>query len=443
VARRVSSAIDFDVAVVGASIAGCTAARLFAQAGARVALIERRPDPAAYKVVCTHQILPSACSTIGRLGLEPLLHARGAPRTQAEFWSPYGGWFGFPRADPGGWGVTRRTLDPLLRELAAGTPGVELLAGNTVIALSNADHQPARLELQRSNGTTGAVRARLLVGADGRGSTIARLAQAPGRIRPHNRFFYFAYWRGVQPSDNVARGWLLDPDAAASFPNEDGLTVLVTGPHRSRLPEFQHDREGAYASMLAALPDGPDLSEAQRVSKLIGKLEMPNVMRPAGGRGVAFVGDAALATDPLFGVGCTFAFLSAEWLVDETAGALVERRGLDSALARYRRKVAWRLGPHHVTIAEYSSGRKTLPWERAVFRAATTDPVVSLALGEVIARERTPLRLLDPAVLRRLLVRGDRQGHSTAPSRQRDRALPGVSQATARMANRAPLTLPI
>src|SRR6476620_4790566 len=109
----------FDVVVVGASISGCTAARLFALAGARVALIERRPDPAAYKVVCTHQILPSATPTIERLGLGRLLEARGVPRTQAEFWTPYSGWFGFPADGRDGWGVTRRTLDPLLREVAS------------------------------------------------------------------------------------------------------------------------------------------------------------------------------------------------------------------------------------------------------------------------------------------------------------------------------------
>jgi flavin-dependent dehydrogenase len=38
---------DYDVAVVGASIAGCTAAILFARRGARVALIESHGDPAA------------------------------------------------------------------------------------------------------------------------------------------------------------------------------------------------------------------------------------------------------------------------------------------------------------------------------------------------------------------------------------------------------------
>src|SRR5207244_615396 len=87
---------EFDVAVVGASVAGCTAARLFAQSGARVALIEQRNDPAAYKVVCTHAILTPSTPTIERLGLAPMLTERGVPRTWAEFWTPYGGWFGLP-----------------------------------------------------------------------------------------------------------------------------------------------------------------------------------------------------------------------------------------------------------------------------------------------------------------------------------------------------------
>src|SRR4051794_34292541 len=109
---------DFDVAIVGASIGGCTAARFYALAGARVALIEKRPDPDAYKVVCTHQILSSATPTIQRLGLAERLEARGAVRSHPTTWSPYGGWMRFPSDGPHGYGVTRRTLDPMLRELA-------------------------------------------------------------------------------------------------------------------------------------------------------------------------------------------------------------------------------------------------------------------------------------------------------------------------------------
>jgi choline dehydrogenase-like flavoprotein len=111
------------VVVVGASVAGCTAARLFAPAGARVALIERRDDPAAYKVTCTHAVVSSATPTIERLGLAPLLIERGVPRTWADFWTPYGGWFRTPDDFPDGWGVTRRTLDPMLRDLAVNTSG--------------------------------------------------------------------------------------------------------------------------------------------------------------------------------------------------------------------------------------------------------------------------------------------------------------------------------
>src|SRR4051812_18331456 len=113
----------------------------------------------------------------------------------------------------------------------------------------------------------------------------------------------------------------MEPDCAYTFPNEDRLCVVLGGPHRDRLPEFRSDLEGAYMRYVRALPDAPDLSGATRESKLIGKLDLPNVSRPAARPGLAFVGDAALATDPLWGVGCGWAFQSAEWLADETGHA--------------------------------------------------------------------------------------------------------------------------
>jgi flavin-dependent dehydrogenase len=51
---------QYDIAIVGASIAGCEAAIFFGRAGARVALIERDRDPAGYKRLCTHYIQASA-----------------------------------------------------------------------------------------------------------------------------------------------------------------------------------------------------------------------------------------------------------------------------------------------------------------------------------------------------------------------------------------------
>jgi 2-polyprenyl-6-methoxyphenol hydroxylase-like FAD-dependent oxidoreductase len=227
-------------------------------------------------------------------------------------------------------------------------------------------------------------------------------------VRPHNRFFYFAYWRGIEQARTArgpsVRAWLLDPDAAAQFPNEDDLTLLVAAFHRSRLAGVRDDLEGSYLRHLASLPDGPDLSDAERVSRLIGKLEVPNVIRPAARPGIGFVGDAALATDPLFGVGITFAFQSAEWLVDETSGALGGGHELDDALRRYRRKFLWRLGLHHLQIADFSTGHKMRRLERLAFGKAPADAVVARAFGGVLARESSPLRLLDPRVAGRLLI---------------------------------------
>jgi flavin-dependent dehydrogenase len=293
----------------------------------------------------------------------------------------------------------------MVRELAVGTPGVEYFPGETVVRVLGDRDGVEGLEVERPDHRRRALRATLTVAADGRGSTVARLARVPARVLPHNRFVYFAYWRGVHTPATEARVWLLDPDAVAVFPNEDGLTLIGAVPHKARLPEFRADPEAAYGRMIGSLADGPGLAGAERMSKLVGKLEMPNAMRPAARPGLAFVGDAALATDPLFGVGCGWAFQSAEWLVDETRAALLGdgRGGLDAALDRYRRAFRRRLGPHHLQIADYSTGRRMRLNERLIFRAAARDPVLGAAVEKVATRRSTLLPLLDLRLLPRLL----------------------------------------
>jgi 2-polyprenyl-6-methoxyphenol hydroxylase-like FAD-dependent oxidoreductase len=397
---------EFDVVVSGASIAGCASARLFALAGARVALVERRPDLAAYKVVCTHQIQSSAAPAIERLGLAPALERAGAVRSRAAAWTPYGGWLCFPADAPPGYALSRRRLDPILRELAVGTPGVEYFPGHRTVGVLGDRDRVEGIEIERPDRRRRSLAASLTVAADGRGSPIARLARVPARIRPHNRFAYFAYWRGVRTPESEARVWMLDPDGAAVFPNEHGLTLIAAVAHRARLPEFRADPEGAYRRMVGALPEGPRLDDAERTSELIGKLDMPNAMRPAARPGLAFVGDAALATDPLFGVGCGWAFQSAEWLVEETRSALLDGGHLDAALDRYRRAFRRRLGPHHMQIADYATGRPFRLNERIAFRAAARDPAVGAAFEEFVTRRSTVARLFDPRLAARVLASG-------------------------------------
>jgi 2-polyprenyl-6-methoxyphenol hydroxylase-like FAD-dependent oxidoreductase len=232
------------------------------------------------------------------------------------------------------------------------------------------------------------------------------MARVPGRVKPHGRFFYWAYWRGIRPATSRSRMWLLDPDAAYTFPNEDDLTVVLLAPHRARLEAFRDDLEGAYARMVEALPDAPDLACATRESKILGKLELPNVLRLAARPGLAFIGDAALAGDPLWGVGCGWAFQSADWLVERTAAALVGRGDLDEALRAYRRTHLRRLLPHYLMISDIASGRPINPVERRLYRAAARDRRVWRAMEQVGSRRRSPASVLSPRVIARVLRPG-------------------------------------
>lgn len=395
----------YDVAIVGASVGGCTAARLFAQRGARVALIEKRPAVDAYKTVCTHFIQPSATPTIEKLGLAPLIEEHGAIRNSIELWSRASGWI--PLSDDApfyGYSVTRRTLDPILRKLAADTPGVDLMLGWTATGLRG-NGRPGGLEVEDRSHSRRQIDAKLVVAADGRDSGIARLAHVPGRVRPHGRFFYWSYWRGVRPEGETkrARMWMLNPDCAYTFPNEDDLTLVLVGPHRDRLPDFRADLEGAYMRMVRSLPDAPAFGDAERESRILGKLDLPNVIRPAARPGLAFVGDAALACDPLWGVGCGWAFQSAEWLVDETAGALSGDGDLDAALDRYARLHRRRLAPHHLMITDIAGGRPLNAFERRMSRVAIHDPLVRRTFEAIGSRRALPASLFRPRVLARVL----------------------------------------
>ena len=116
-------AAKYDVAIVGASLSGCTAATLLSRAGARVALIEKSPDPGAFKRMCSHLVQASAVPTIERLGLyEPILEAGGV-RSRNHAWTRWG-WIE-PTADRHAYclNLRRERLDPMVRELAAGEAG--------------------------------------------------------------------------------------------------------------------------------------------------------------------------------------------------------------------------------------------------------------------------------------------------------------------------------
>jgi flavin-dependent dehydrogenase len=371
-----TDADKYDVIIIGASIAGCTAATLYARCGVRVALLERRSDLNAHKVLCTHYIQPCAYPTIAELGLVGELEAAGAVRNSANYWTRWG-WIrpevpGGPRLLPHGYNIRRKTLDPMLRRLAIGTKGVDGLLGHTVNQLIAEGDRVVGVA-----GTTGQdtfeLRARLVVGADGKDSAVARLANTPTKIIDNDRFSYFAHFRGLpRPEHDVTLSWFREPDVAYAMPNDGDIIVIAAIPSKDRIGEFKSDLEGAYRKFVKSLPGAPDIDDAEPVGKIVGTVNYPLIIREPVGRGYALIGDAALTSDPLWGVGCGWAFQSAQWLVEATSSAVQSTADLDHALTTYRKQRA-KLSGHQFLITDYASGRPFNHIEKLMFSAAARD----------------------------------------------------------------------
>jgi flavin-dependent dehydrogenase len=155
-----------------------------------------------------------------------------------------------------------------------------------------------------------------------------------------------------------------------------------------------------------------------------GKLDMTNVANRPVAPGLALVGDAALAIDPLWGVGCGWALQSAEWLADSVAPALLGEEPVSRGLRRYRRRHGRALRGHAAMMYDYAGGRRLNPIERMLFTAATYDDDLARIMEAFGSRRIGPAQMMltatpraAAATLRHRLGAGNRvRGKAGTPS---------------------------
>lgn len=392
---RARSATPFDAVVVGASLAGSAATILLARRGLRVALVDRRPDASAYKRVCGHFVQSSALPALERIGVLGAMLDAGAVRSRFRVRSPWG-WIEAPPVSkvPAGINLRRERLDPLLRERAAAAPGVELVLGERVTGLVRAGGAVAGVRTAARDGRERTLRARLVVGADGRDSAVARLAGLRTHRHRHGRFAHSGYFAGSPPAGSPdATVWCGGAQWGMAFPTDAGLTLYVAMDLLARRGPFRADRAAALVDFLAARPDPPPIREAALVSDVVGRVDMTSIRRAPVGPGVALVGDAALAADPLWGVGCGWAFQSSDWLDSSAGPALCGAEPLSRGLARYRRRRRRALLAHALLIENYATGRDLYAPERLMFAAGVHDHSVAERLNALVTRNAGPLRI--------------------------------------------------
>ena len=237
--------------------------------------------------------------------------------------------------------VRRLLLDPILMG-AAQAAGAEVWMGAKVTALVRDRGRVTGVRVAR-NGSEQSLEARLVVGADGRNSTVARLAGSRKyNLTPNERLFYWSFFEGTDPGAEptvVFHRW--SGTFVLGIPADSGLYQVLSLPELSELQRFRQSLEESHLEYIRRCdPVAQALSGARRVGKLFGMLRWEGFFREATGPGWVLAGDAGHFKDPSLGQGIQDAFRQVEVLAPAILGAISRPPSeLDEALAGWAR---WR-----------------------------------------------------------------------------------------------------
>jgi 2-polyprenyl-6-methoxyphenol hydroxylase-like FAD-dependent oxidoreductase len=240
---------EFDVIVVGARCAGSPLAALLARRGVKVALVEQATFPC--DTLSTHILEAEALAFLERLGVMHEIRATGAPlidRVDARQEDlEYITTIPQPSGGVGGTASVRRTLlDPILAQAAA-EAGADLRMASKVTGLVEERGRVAGVRLAHNDSQT-TLRARLVVGADGRKSTIAGLVGARKyNLTPNERFAYWSFFEGVPLASDPAfvfHRW--DDRLVIATHADSGLYQVMISPDLRDLARFRDDLEGSF-----------------------------------------------------------------------------------------------------------------------------------------------------------------------------------------------------
>ena len=323
--------------VVGARCAGSPLATALAQRGLHVCLLDRSRFPS--ETLSTHVIQPQGVAVLGRLGvLNDVLDAGAVSLSRFLLVSDDARIDA--AIDPEEFGgpalcIRRLTLDSVLVE-AAGAAGADVRTGTAVRGLLREGDRVVGVETDK-----GPLRARLVVGADGRRSTVADEAGASEYFRaPAGRMFAWAYFEGVSGGDGQLRLGSLGELNFAASPTDAGLYMAAVCPSLSVKDAFLADREASYLAGLEAWPELAGLlAGASRVGPIRVMASWHGYFREAAGPGWVLLGDAGNFKDPSPAQGIADALRQAESLAEAIEAGLDDAGEIDGELRRWWR---WR-----------------------------------------------------------------------------------------------------
>ena len=360
----------YDAIVIGARCAGSPTAMLLARQGYRVLLLDRAGFPS--DALSTHYIHQPGVARLARWGLLDRVAASNCPPVRAL--SLDVGPFVLTGSPPpvdgfaDGYAPRRTVLDQILVE-AAVAAGVELREHFSVDDLLMDDGCVTGIRGHANGGAMVTERARIVIGADGMRSLVARSVQAPTyNETPALTCAYYTYW-----SDVPIKGAEIYPRPNRTIiaaPTNDGLTLVTVFWPQAEFHRVRADIEGQY---LAALDLAPEFAgrvrRGRRVERYRGTADLPNFFRQSHGPGWALVGDAGYHKDPILAQGITDAFRDADLLADALDAGFSGHQPLASVLAAYQRQRDEAAAPGFANTLQFASLQPPPPELQQLFAA--------------------------------------------------------------------------
>jgi 2-polyprenyl-6-methoxyphenol hydroxylase-like FAD-dependent oxidoreductase len=311
---------DVDLAIVGGGIAGGALATVMARAGRSVLVLERQP---AYRDHVRGEILwPWGVAEARRLDLERVLIASGALVVPRFVFFDEG-------ADPAPEDLGE-SVPPIPgslnlghpRACAALTEAATAAGADVRRGVSDVRVTPGRAPMVRWSTSRGdeQVRCRLVVGADGRRSTVRNQARIPLVVDPPAHCAAGLFVDGLDGIDEQTDVIAREADLMFfAFPQGEGrarLYLCFPIEQRSRLAGRDAATRFLANCQLSCLPEGPRWATARIAGPCAtfacsdSRTERPFV------EGVVLVGDAGGYENPLEGQGLSFAMRDVRQLSD-------------------------------------------------------------------------------------------------------------------------------
>jgi flavin-dependent dehydrogenase len=360
----------YDAIVVGARCAGSSTAMLLARKGYRVLMVDKAGFPS--DTLSTHYIHQPGVAQLDKWGVLPAVVASGCPPVVRQIFDV--GPFALTGAPPpvngntAGYAPRRFVLDKILFD-AAVAAGVEVREHFSVKELLSEGDRVTGIRGRADGGALVDDHARIVIGADGMRSGVARLASAPSyNEKPAASCAYYTYWSGVAV-DTVELYPRPDRMLIAA-PTNDGLTLtIVYWP----IQEFDQVRGDIEPRFLAAFDLVPSLAErvreGERAEKFRGTGDLDGFMRRPFGAGWALVGDAGYHKNPITAQGITDAFRDAELLTDALDETLAGRMPEADALAGYEQARNAAVMPMYELTADLATLQPPAPEMQALMGA--------------------------------------------------------------------------